>query len=148
MEEMNVTNLLDVISSFIDPRVNREVIEEVKESSEPSATGASSSSSSGVGTSGSSNETLPREIVDLLKNSCLFPAIASYLRNDSVLDMARHVPLYRSIMLCLRSLVSKEQLVPLLAPWESRKSDGDDQPITSLLSKMKDVVDNYSRRLT
>ncbi|CAG7720785.1 unnamed protein product [Allacma fusca] len=75
-----------------------------------------------------------------------------YLRNDSVLDMARHVPLYKAVLQFLRALVSSSQLVPLLAPWERKigteKESSEQQPISCLLSKMKDVVDNYSKRLT
>lgn len=45
---------------------------------------------------------LPEVLFELLSHSCLIPAISSYLRNDSVLDMARHVPLYRALLHLLR----------------------------------------------
>ena len=41
----------------------------------------------------SSSETslLPDIVPEMLSQSCLVPALSSYLRNDSVLDMARSV---------------------------------------------------------
>lgn len=159
-EEENVTVLLHLLSSYIYPKISRknpgsgsiQLEEEVQ--TQPS--------------------TLPDVLIDLLRTSALFISIAGYLRNDSggwigyshlinnistinyscvlsVLDMSRHVPLYKAILEFLRSLVSSPQLLPLLAPWE-RKSfksgSGDDQCISVLLTKMKEVVDNYSKRLT
>ena len=63
-EEENVTCLLNVLSSFIHPRVGRRSRGGDEENTEPEGS-------------------LPSEISDLLRNSCLFPAIAGYLRNDS-----------------------------------------------------------------
>lgn len=139
-EEENITCLLQVLSSYINPQSAKpNNVEEGKSSMEvsPPATAASSQ-----------DEDFPSEVAVLLKNSCLFPTISGYLRNDSVLDMARHVPLYKSVLLFLRSLVSSPQLLPLLAPWEKKVNPGsDDQSVSGLLIKMKDVVDNYARRL-
>ena len=51
---------------------------------------------------------LPEIVAELLSQSCLIPAISSYLRNDSVLDMARHVPLYRALLQLLRGERQRE----------------------------------------
>jgi len=66
-EEENVTCLLQVLSSFIFPRVNQEEMATKISKIEPEFSGSD----------------LPDEIQDLLNHSCLFPAIAGYLRNDS-----------------------------------------------------------------
>lgn len=131
-EEENITCLLHLMSSYINPRKPNS-----QQQQQQSATPNDQSR-------------LPEQIIDLLRNSCLFDAIAGYLRNDSVLDMSRHVPLYKSVLEFLRALVSSPQLLPLLAPWERKvsKTTSEDQCVSKLLSKMKDVVDNYSKRLT
>lgn len=145
-EEENVTCLLQVLSSYINPQANK--CTTLPEDGNAKAMELSPSPPAGVSSSQAEEElNLPVEMALLLKNSCLFSAISGYLRNDSVLDMARHVPLYKSVLMFLRSLVSSSQLLPLLAPWE-RKASSDEQSISSLLVKMKDVVDNYARRLT
>lgn len=145
-EEENVTCLLQVLSSYINPQVSKSTLGDDKAMD-------TSSTPPGSTTTGNAEEQpecfLPGDMATLLKNSCLFSAISGYLRNDSVLDMARHVPLYKSVLQFLRSLVSSPQLLPLLAPWERKAgSSADEQSISALLVKMKDVVDNYARRLT
>ncbi|CAL8111027.1 unnamed protein product [Orchesella dallaii] len=133
-EEENVTCLLHVLSSYINPQTSKPTDDGKAMDSSPS--------------SSDDDMNLPPEISLLLRNSCLFYAISGYLRNDSVLDMARHVPLYKAVLQFLRSLVSSCQLLPLLAPGEKKSSSSDEQSIPALLGKMKDVVDNYARRLT
>ena len=44
----------------------------------------------------------PATVPVLLTQSCLVPAISSYLHNDSVMDMARHIPLYRALLQLLK----------------------------------------------
>ena len=68
-EEENVTCLLSVLASFIHPRIGRQLEAEEECNVEQEGSGA-----------------LPNEILELLKSSCLFPAIAGYLRNDSGKD--------------------------------------------------------------
>ncbi|XP_064603703.1 baculoviral IAP repeat-containing protein 6-like isoform X3 [Liolophura sinensis] len=100
--------------------------------------------------SGSSSEEpddkscLPAVVPELLTQSCLVPAICSYLRNDSVLDMARHVPLYRALLELLRGLAVCPSLVPLLLPLDKEDSGSS---IGVLLEKMKGCVDTYASRL-
>ncbi|KAK9873573.1 hypothetical protein WA026_023130 [Henosepilachna vigintioctopunctata] len=117
-EEEHVTILLQVLASYINP--NGEAADELAE------------------------EVLPPTFHDLLMNSCLLPALSSYLRNDSVLDMARHIPLYKAALQLLRALAVSSQLVSLLLPQKNRSNQ---RSITSLLKSMKNCVDTYASKL-
>lgn len=72
-----------------------------------------------------------------------------------VLDMARHIPLYRAVLQVLRSLAVSPQLAALLLPSDRRvgrqarnpSSSGDALSATCLLNKMKSCVDTYASRL-
>ncbi|XP_017867101.1 PREDICTED: baculoviral IAP repeat-containing protein 6 isoform X7 [Drosophila arizonae] len=87
---------------------------------------------------------LPPIFQTLLQQSCLIPALSSYLRNDSVLDITRHIPLYRAILKLLRALSLSKNLVSLLQP----SVNGDcTPPISELLKNMKTCVDTYAKRL-
>jgi len=141
-EEENVTCLLNVLSSYVNPRGYVELNKKPSKSEETLGLESEESQDDVMPTG---NELLPLEFSKIIQLSKLFSAIAGYLRNDSVLDMARHVPLYRAVLEFLRSLASNRQLLPLLLP---SNSGIDDQPIPHLLAKMKDVVDNYAKRLT
>lgn len=96
---------------------------------------------------------IPDSLTELLAKSCLVPALSSYLRNDSVLDMARHVPLYSALLQLLRGITVSPTLVPILLPMEEENggqgsSSGESQvSIESLLEKMKGCVDTYASRL-
>ncbi|CAB3999527.1 baculoviral IAP repeat-containing 6-like [Paramuricea clavata] len=87
---------------------------------------------------------------DIFMNSCLIPTLASYLRNDSVLDMARHVPVYRAVLGFVRCIAVSRNLVPLLHPGQhntKNTSKDDTSSLCSLLTKMKLCVDTYGSRL-
>uniref|UniRef100_A0A8C4Q1J4 Dual E2 ubiquitin-conjugating enzyme/E3 ubiquitin-protein ligase BIRC6 n=1 Tax=Eptatretus burgeri TaxID=7764 RepID=A0A8C4Q1J4_EPTBU len=157
MEEEHVTCLLQVLASYINPNSSYPTLPEV-------STGENQSHSP-----------LPAVLPSLFSQSCLLPAIASYLRNDSVLDMARHVPLYRALLELLRAMAHCSPLIPLLLPsvssspngsqdheevekHEDRGADEDEEgveatstvsqaSISALLAKMKICVDTYSSRL-
>lgn len=106
---------------------------------------------------------LPPLFMDLLEQSCLNSALCSYLRNDSgmlqtrvadqqianfvtptVLDITRHIPLYRAILQLLRALSISSQLIQVLIA----KQDIDSKTsIASLLYNMKSCVDTYASRL-
>ncbi|XP_030370289.1 baculoviral IAP repeat-containing protein 6 isoform X2 [Scaptodrosophila lebanonensis] len=88
---------------------------------------------------------LPPLFQSLLQQSCLVPALSSYLRNDSVLDITRHIPLYRAILKLLRALSLSKQMVSLLQPLQSSSENA--PPIVELLKNMKMCVDTYARRL-
>uniref|UniRef100_A0AAV2JLI0 Dual E2 ubiquitin-conjugating enzyme/E3 ubiquitin-protein ligase BIRC6 n=1 Tax=Knipowitschia caucasica TaxID=637954 RepID=A0AAV2JLI0_KNICA len=133
LEEEHVTCLLQVLASYINPSG-------LSLSSDPDRP----------------NTALPSVLQELLSQSCLIPAMSSYLRNDSVLDMARHVPLYRALLELLRAISSCSALVPLLLPLsgdfqqteEEDEEDPDGQSsVGQLLAKMKTCVDTYTNRL-
>lgn len=90
---------------------------------------------------------LPPTIPELLSQSCLVPAISSYLRNDSVLDMARHIPLYRALLELLRGIAVCPSLVPLLLPLDKENNTDSTSAVGILLDKMRLCVDTYANRL-
>ncbi|XP_012868979.1 PREDICTED: baculoviral IAP repeat-containing protein 6, partial [Dipodomys ordii] len=137
LEEEHVTCLLQVLASYINPvsgAVNGEA------SSSPESRGQNSNA-------------LPSVLLELLSQSCLIPAMSSYLRNDSVLDMARHVPLYRALLELLRAIASCTSMVPLLLPLSTENGEEEEEQtecqtsVGTLLAKMKTCVDTYTNRL-
>ncbi|TRY90785.1 hypothetical protein DNTS_028651, partial [Danionella cerebrum] len=71
-----------------------------------------------------------------------------------ILDMARHVPLYRAVLELLRAISTCTSLVPLLLPLSGDAADEEDEEHTEcptsvgmLLAKMKTCVDTYTNRL-
>ncbi|KAF4794922.1 hypothetical protein TURU_097406 [Turdus rufiventris] len=137
LEEEHVTCLLQVLASYINP--------------------AGSTSNEETQTShegrGQNSSALPSVLLELLSQSCLIPAMSSYLRNDSVLDMARHVPLYRALLELLRAIASCTSMVPLLLPLSGESNEEEEEQLESqasvgtLLAKMKTCVDTYTNRL-
>ncbi|XP_065072528.1 baculoviral IAP repeat-containing protein 6 isoform X2 [Ochlerotatus camptorhynchus] len=128
-EEEHVTVLLQVLSSYINPG---DKIPSNLDSEELSYRECS--------------ETLPELppiFLDLLQQSCMIPALSSYLRNDSVLDITRHIPLYRAILQLLRAISLSNQLVSLLV----NKNNEGRISIAALLANMKACVDTYASRL-
>ncbi|XP_059217801.1 baculoviral IAP repeat-containing protein 6 isoform X2 [Stomoxys calcitrans] len=126
-EEEHVTVLLQVLASYVNPGDRIPTAEEMPYHE----------------IMNDSNE-LPNEFLSLLKQSCLIPALSSYLRNDSVLDITRHIPLYRAILQLLRSISLSQDLLSLLQP----QNIGESSPsISELLTNMKTCVDTYAKRL-
>ncbi|XP_076756528.1 BIR repeat containing ubiquitin-conjugating enzyme isoform X2 [Xylocopa sonorina] len=97
-----------------------------------------------IGSGGQTQRELPVSFPDLLARSCLLPALSSYLRNDSVLDMARHIPLYRAVLQLLRAMALSNQLAPLLLP---RGGKSTEPSVVSLLSSMRVCVDTYVHKI-
>ncbi|KAL9897854.1 dual E2 ubiquitin-conjugating enzyme/E3 ubiquitin-protein ligase BIRC6-like isoform 3-T4 [Glossina fuscipes fuscipes] len=129
-EEEHVTVLLQVLSSYVNPgdRIPTSLlVEEIMPPQEINELGGE----------------LPNQFLQLLQQSCLIPALSSYLRNDSVLDITRHIPLYRAILQLLRALSLSQQLTSLLQPQPSKSSPS----IAELLVNMKTCVDTYAKRL-
>lgn len=62
----------------------------------------------------------------------------------TVLDITRHIPLYRAILQLLRALSISSQLIQLLTAKQDRDSK---TSIASLLYNMKSCVDTYASRL-
>ncbi|XP_068795504.1 baculoviral IAP repeat-containing protein 6 isoform X13 [Struthio camelus] len=137
LEEEHVTCLLQVLASYINPAGS-------------TSNGENQTSHEGRGQNSSA---LPSVLLELLSQSCLIPAMSSYLRNDSVLDMARHVPLYRALLELLRAIASCTSMVPLLLPLSGENSEEEEEQLESqasvgtLLAKMKTCVDTYTNRL-
>ncbi|XP_039995720.1 baculoviral IAP repeat-containing protein 6 [Xiphias gladius] len=142
LEEEHVTCLLQVLASYINPA---------------GSCSCHSADSSSADSRAHNSSALPAVLQELLSQSCLIPAMSSYLRNDSVLDMARHVPLYRSLLELLRAISTCTALVPLLLPLsgdlgqeEEEEDEEHSERQTSvgmLLAKMKTCVDTYTNRL-
>lgn len=137
LEEEHVTCLLQVLASYINP-----------------ASGAvNGEAQSSHESRGQNSNALPSVLLELLSQSCLIPAMSSYLRNDSVLDMARHVPLYRALLELLRAIASCTCMVPLLLPLSTENGEEEDEQsecqtsVGTLLAKMKTCVDTYTNRL-
>ncbi|KAL8592605.1 hypothetical protein ACOMHN_026535 [Nucella lapillus] len=149
-EEEHVACLLQVLGSYINPGgyIPKDFSLEDKDHDKESGSSY---------TPPSEKWHLPEIVSDLLSQSCLIPAISSYLRNDSVLDMARHVPLYRALLQLLRGMAVCPLLVPLLLPMPSPQSQQQNPEaagpadttasVEKLLAKMKGCVDTYSSRL-
>ncbi|KAK9411867.1 baculoviral IAP repeat-containing protein 6 [Crotalus adamanteus] len=137
LEEEHVTCLLQVLASYINPAgsISNGDIQSSHESR------------------GQNSSALPSVLLELLSQSCLIPAMSSYLRNDSVLDMARHVPLYRALLELLRAIASCTSMVPLLLPLTGENGEEEEEQLESqasvgtLLAKMKTCVDTYTNRL-
>ncbi|XP_055907013.1 baculoviral IAP repeat-containing protein 6 isoform X1 [Eupeodes corollae] len=130
-EEEHVTVLLQVLSSYINPG------DKIPSALQCDDIMSYHEISDVVGE-------LPISFLDLLKKSCLIPALSSYLRNDSVLDITRHIPLYRAILQLLRAISLSYQLVSLLQPYDRLDSS---PSISELLANMKTCVDTYANRL-
>lgn len=70
-----------------------------------------------------------------------------------VLDMARHVPLYRALLELLRAIASCTSMVPLLLPLSTENGEEEEEhsecqtSVGTLLAKMKTCVDTYTNRL-
>ncbi|XP_063387363.1 baculoviral IAP repeat-containing protein 6 [Cydia fagiglandana] len=126
-EEEHVTVLLQVLASYMNPG-------EVWPPSESSA--APEFPPESERSEGESQE-LPAEFIDLVANSSLVPAICSYLRNDSVLDMSRHIPLYVCVLRCARALhaLRSRRLAPAL------------RPLPRLLALMSRTTNSYATKL-
>ena len=71
----------------------------------------------------------------------------------TVLDMARHVPLYRALLELLRAIASCTCMVPLLLPLSTENGEEEEEQsecqtsVGTLLAKMKTCVDTYTNRL-
>lgn len=126
-EEEHVTVFLQVLSSYINPGDHAIAADGTTGDERPEV-----------------NE-LPSVFFELLQQSCLIPALSSYLRNDSVLDITRHIPLYRAILQLLRAIALSSQLVALLMP--GAHDQGGSMSIAVLLANMKSCVDTYASRL-
>uniref|UniRef100_A0A2A4K910 UBC core domain-containing protein n=1 Tax=Heliothis virescens TaxID=7102 RepID=A0A2A4K910_HELVI len=123
-EEEHVTVLLQVLASYMNPGEKWPPEEGAAQCGARAAEAAEA-------------HDLPPEFIDLVANSSLVPAICSYLRNDSVLDMSRHIPLYVHVLRCARALhaLSARRLTPAL------------RPLPRLLALMSRTTNSYATKL-
>lgn len=141
VEEEHVTNLMKVLASLIEIKGEQAITTQTT-SQEDQATQPTKQP-----------HTLPDGLPELLSHSCLVPALSSYLRNDSVLDMACHVPIHRSFLQVLQAVSLHPSLIPILlpptpsSPPHDLPSSSSSSSISSLLEKMKKCVDTYANRL-
>lgn len=91
-----------------------------------------------------------KELLTLMHNSQFMDKVASHLSNDSVLDLSRHVPLYRALLALVRSVAVTEVLSPLLLhrPSCQQGSGGGSSSLLQLLSKMTTTVNTYITKLS
>jgi ubiquitin-protein ligase len=82
-------------------------------------------------------ESIDEQIVELIDHSCIINALSSYLRNDSVLDMSRHIPLYKASLKLLQTLILNEKLKSLIEKCN----------ILELIKNIKQFVDSYTSRI-
>ncbi|CAB3246353.1 unnamed protein product [Arctia plantaginis] len=123
-EEEHVTVLLQVLASYMNPGEKW-----------PPEEGAAEIEDGELDEE--ENHDLPIEFIDLVANSSLVPAICSYLRNDSVLDMSRHIPLYVHVLRCARALHSVR----------SRRLGAALRPLPRLLALMSRTTNSYATKL-
>ncbi|MGH0168669.1 UNVERIFIED_CONTAM: hypothetical protein FKN15_055157 [Acipenser sinensis] len=93
-------------------------------------------------------------VPDIQKTAEIVYAATTSLRQaNQVLDMARHVPLYRALLELLRAISSCASLVPLLLPLSGDHGEEEEErlecqtSVGTLLAKMKTCVDTYTNRL-
>ncbi|OWR46977.1 survivin-1 [Danaus plexippus plexippus] len=124
VEEEHVTQLLQVLVSYMNPGEKWPPEEGSDEEGE------------GEEEEGAAKE-LPPEFIDLVAGSSLVPAICSYLRNDSVLDMSRHIPLYVCVLRAVRALraLRCRRLSPAL------------RTLPRLLASMSRTTNSYATKL-
>ncbi|KAI3362796.1 hypothetical protein L3Q82_001656 [Scortum barcoo] len=136
------SSVSEVLASYINPA---------------GSSGCHSADAASADSRAHNSSALPAVLQELLSQSCLIPAMSSYLRNDSVLDMARHVPLYRALLELLRAISTCTALVPLLLPLSGDPGQDEEEEdeehsegqtsVGMLLAKMKTCVDTYTNRL-
>ncbi|XP_065205955.1 uncharacterized protein LOC135835562 [Planococcus citri] len=139
IEEEYVTILLQILSSYINPDYKLQnrpyaILEETENFNQDQESSAN-------------KPQLPTLFIELVESSCLLPVLASYLRNDSVLDMARHIPLYRAILALLRVMAFNSELVKFLLPPDDPSSSETTISIIDLLRNIETCVDTYSSTL-
>ncbi|XP_041968992.1 baculoviral IAP repeat-containing protein 6 isoform X2 [Aricia agestis] len=128
IEEEHVTVLLQVLVSYMNPGEKWPPEE---------GTGEAGGVASDDGDDDETPLDLPREFVDLLATSSLVPAICSYLRNDSVLDMSRHIPLYVCVLRAVRALRALR----------CRRISTALRPLPRLLHSMSRTTNSYATKL-
>ncbi|KNC47475.1 ubiquitin-conjugating enzyme family protein [Thecamonas trahens ATCC 50062] len=76
-------------------------------------------------------KSVPDSLFTLLEGSCLVPFVGSYLRNDSLLDMAKHKSIYLALMRLVEALCSHDVTLALFDDLE-----GEATSVFALLKKL------------
>lgn len=87
-------------------------------------------------------KTLPEGIYETLEASCLIPVLESYLKNDSLLDMGRHIFLYRTVLQIVRSFSSHEALLPLMDVLSNQSAS-----ITDMMNTLHSMASTILKQL-
>ncbi len=82
-------------------------------------------------------ENTTTKLIEIFDDSCLINALSSYLRNDSVLDMSRHIPLYKSALKLVQAFILEPKLRSLIQNCN----------IFDLIKNMKQFVDTYIQKI-
>ena len=86
---------------------------------------------------------LPESFIKMFSDSSIISTLTTYLRNDSVLDMSRHVVLYAAIFKILRAMSMNADLVKLICFADSNSQTS----IISFLEKMYSCLSKYEAKL-
>lgn len=73
-----------------------------------------------------------------IEESALVPVLEHYLNNDSLLDMERHVSLYKVLLGVVKAFTENEDLIPLLDKLEHQK-----QSVYELMTRMHSQASIY-----
>ncbi|EDV23709.1 uncharacterized protein TRIADDRAFT_26979 [Trichoplax adhaerens] len=89
--------------------------------------------------------TILKKLALLFKESNFVVFINNCLRNDSVLDIAHHIPMYQSLLNVVRNIAKWPTLIPLLAP-DVTSSEGSDG-VVDFIKNLKSCIEIYLGRL-
>jgi len=120
VEDQHISELLDVLASYINP--GDDILQaEVYESAG-----------------------LSLSFVEMLEESCLLSVLRNYMRNDSILDMSKHVTIYRSVLRVIRAISTSPQLLHSLM---MTNDEDDETTLAGLISALNSSVSTYVRSL-
>lgn len=99
---------------------------------------------------------IPRGLFDIIDDSCLVPVIETHLRNDSVFEINQHKELHLTILsviryvskafilinLFCRSIMQREEFVPLMADNRSERLLDQMKRMADLILKTHSVIED------
>jgi baculoviral IAP repeat-containing protein 6 len=93
------------------------------------------------------------EMCNILESSCLLPTLASYLTNDSILDITNHTQVYKAVLLLILSMCRNTHCHPLLMV-DIAPPNGDGNPqhsqrrnIVSLIKHLNSIALVYNKTI-
>uniref|UniRef100_A0A1X7VLP9 UBC core domain-containing protein n=1 Tax=Amphimedon queenslandica TaxID=400682 RepID=A0A1X7VLP9_AMPQE len=99
------------------------------------------------------------DVIKTLSVSCLIPALAHYLSNDSILDISNHTQVYKSVLLLLLSMARNQSCHHLLFLKINLQSDDDDDQfdksraiksrrnLANLVQRLNGIAQTYLKTL-